>query len=179
MNRNEALRILGLDNKATAEDIKVAYKEAVQILHPDRFSQNKKLQNRATEQFKNLQEAYEYLKGSNLKSEDTGSSTESLQEVEARLAGIVAARIQLIKQRDVCFDQRRSGITLIIIGGIVAFITGRRPFGLFGFIAAVASAAVVWGVVQVVSSQRLLSSLTEHIKKLTQEKKNLEDMLQK
>ena len=59
MNRTEALRILGLDNDATADDIKAAYKETAQILHPDRFAGNKKLQDRATEQFKNLQEAYE------------------------------------------------------------------------------------------------------------------------
>ena len=61
MNRTEALRILGLDDDATPEDVKTAYKETVQILHPDRFASNKKLQDRATEQFKNLQEAYDYL----------------------------------------------------------------------------------------------------------------------
>ena len=61
MNRVEALRMLGLDEEATSEEIKVAYKETVQILHPDRFNSNKNLQERATEQFKNLQEAYEYL----------------------------------------------------------------------------------------------------------------------
>ncbi|MTH38913.1 DnaJ domain-containing protein, partial [Veillonella dispar] len=55
MNRTEALRILGLDDDATPEDVKTAYKETVQILHPDRFASNKKLQDRATEQFKNLQ----------------------------------------------------------------------------------------------------------------------------
>ena len=61
MNRKEALRILGLDDDATGDDIKAAYKETAQILHPDRFAGNKKLQDRATEQFKNLQEAYEFL----------------------------------------------------------------------------------------------------------------------
>ena len=44
MNRTEALRILGLDDDATPEDVKTAYKETVQILHPDRFATNKKLQ---------------------------------------------------------------------------------------------------------------------------------------
>ena len=61
MNRLEALRTLGLDEDATDEDIKTAYRETAQILHPDRFATNKKLQERATEQFKNLQEAYDYL----------------------------------------------------------------------------------------------------------------------
>ena len=61
MNRTEALNILGLDDDASAADIKSAYRECVQILHPDRFANNKKLQDRATEQFKRLQDAYEYL----------------------------------------------------------------------------------------------------------------------
>lgn len=61
MNRSEALHILGLDDDATADDIKIAYRETVQILHPDKFAGNDKLQNRATEQFKRLQEAYELL----------------------------------------------------------------------------------------------------------------------
>ena len=43
MNRLEALRALGLDEDATDEDIKTAYRETAQILHPDRFATNKKL----------------------------------------------------------------------------------------------------------------------------------------
>ena len=34
MNRLEALRTLGLDEDATDEDIKTAYRETAQILHP-------------------------------------------------------------------------------------------------------------------------------------------------
>ena len=40
MNRTEALHILGLDDGATADDIKIAYRETVQILHPDKFAGN-------------------------------------------------------------------------------------------------------------------------------------------
>ena len=61
MNRTEALHILGLEDDATADDIKIAYRETVQILHPDKFAGNEKLQSRATEQFKRLQEAYDLL----------------------------------------------------------------------------------------------------------------------
>ena len=94
MNRTEALRILGLDEDATLADIKTAYKETAQILHPDRFATNKKLQDRATEQFKNLQEAYEYLtsgKGSRTKAGRAASATRAYGpggQAEARLAGI-------------------------------------------------------------------------------------------
>ena len=62
MNRTEALRILGLDDDATPEDVKTAYKETVQILHPDRFASNKKLQDRATEQFKNQRKRLAHLR---------------------------------------------------------------------------------------------------------------------
>lgn len=187
MNRPEALRILGLDDDASLEDVKVAYKETVQILHPDRFASNKKLQERATEQFKNLQEAYEYLtkgKGSR-SSASSGSSTQerssysSFNQTEARMAGIAAARTQLVKQRDVVLDERRNGIAMAVIGGIIALITGRRPFGLFGVVAAIASAAAVWGIVQVVSSQRTINTLNEHIAELHAEERKLASDLDK
>ena len=182
MNRTEALRILGLDDDATPEDVKTAYKETVQILHPDRFASNKKLQDRATEQFKNLQEAYDYLtsgKGSRTSARDPRAAAErarsytSSNQVEARMAGVAAARTQLVKQRDVALDERRNGIAMTAIGGIVALIAGRRPFGLFGIVAAIASAAAVWGIVQVVSSQRTIATLNEQSAELNKDERRL------
>lgn len=187
MNRTEALRILGLDEDATADDVKTAYKETAQILHPDRFASNKKLQDRATEQFKNLQEAYEYLtsgKGSRATGRNAAAaasrerSYSSSNQAEARMAGIAAARVQLVSQRDVVLDERRNGIAMTVIGGMVALLTGRRPFGLFGIIAAIASAAAVWGIVQIVSSQRTLNTLDEHIAELNKEEKRLAEELE-
>ena len=77
MNRNEAFHILGLEDDASADDIKVAYRETVQILHPDKFAGNEKLQSRATEQFKRLQEAYELLTSSSGSRRGRGSSASS------------------------------------------------------------------------------------------------------
>ncbi len=183
MNRTEALRALGLDEDATPEDIKTAYKETVQILHPDRFASNPKLQERATEQFKNLQEAYDYLTSGRgaRKGGPAGASKASSRgaqaQAEARLAGIKAARTQLVKQRDVVMDERRNGIGMAAIGGIVALFAGRRPFGVMGVVAAVAGAAAVWGIVQIVSAQRTLATLNEHIADLRkQERKILKDL---
>ena len=183
MNRTEALRILGLDGDATPEDIKAAYKETAQILHRDRFAGNKKLQDRATEQFKNLQEAYEYLtKGRGARrsgSESSASRTASARartassDLEARIAGIAAARVQLVKQRDVAYDERRNGGALAGIGALVALFAGRRPFGILGIVAAIAGAAAVWGIVQVVSSQRTISTIDEHLADLERERKKL------
>lgn len=203
MNRNEALHILGLDDDATADDIKIAYRETVQILHPDKFAGNEKLQNRATEQFKRLQEAYELLSSSSggsragrrsgpaaSSSGTTGAArswteTEGDVEVEyvteaeikARLAGIAAARAQLVAQRDTVTDERRNGLVMAGIGAVAAFFTVRRPFGVFGFIAAIAIPATIWGIVQAVGAQKSLNTLNDHLAKLTEERKEYEALL--
>ena len=165
MNRSEALRILGLGEDATSEDVKIAYRETAQILHPDRFASNKKLQERATEQFKNLQEAYDVLtsgKASRSSSSRRVSSYEEA-EIEAKLAGVSAARTQLFAQRDVALDERKSGVAMLVVGGLVALAFGRK-LGL---------AAAVWGVVKVVNAQKTVSILNEHLDELAKEKKRL------
>ena len=189
MNRIEALRLLGLDEDATPQDIKTAYKETVQILHPDRFASNKKLQERATEQFKNLQEAYEYLTsgpgarrgGRAATVEDSPAARRAdaryyQREAEAKLAGIQAARTQLVKQRDALLDERKNAILMTVIGGIVAFIAIRRP-GAFKAIGGIASAAAIWGVVSLLSSQRNINTLNDHIAELRAEEKAILDEL--
>ena len=96
---------------------------------------------------------------------------------EARMAGIADTRTQMVKQRDVVFDERRNGIAMTVIGGLIALLTGRRPFGLFGIVAAITSAAAVWGIVQIVSSQRTISTLNEHIAELNAEERRLAEEL--
>lgn len=202
MNRNEALNILGLEDDASADDIKVAYRETVQILHPDKFAGNEKLQSRATEQFKRLQEAYELLTSSHGGRRARGSSASSSAprssgaarswtetegdveveylteaEIRARLSGIAAARAQLVAQRDTVTDERRNGLAMAGIGAVAAFFTIRRPFGIFGFIAAMAVPVAIWGVVQAISAQRNLNTLNEHLAKLTEERKEYEALL--
>ena len=202
MNRNEALNILGLEDDATADDIKVAYRETVQILHPDKFAGNEKLQSRATEQFKRLQEAYDLLSsgtsgrgGRGLTSAGNARATSSAArswtetegdveveyvteaEIKARLAGIAAARAQLVAQRDTVTDERRNGLAMAGIGAVAAFFTIRRPFGIFGLIAAMAVPAAIWGIVQAVSAQKNLNTLNAHLAKLTEERKEYEALL--
>lgn len=201
MNRNEALNILGLDDDASADDIKIAYRETVQILHPDKFAGNEKLQRRATEQFKRLQEAYDLLcSGSSGRGGRSGRSASSassstaarswtetedgveveyltVEEIKARLAGIAAARAQLVAQRDTVTDERRNGLAMAGIGAVAALFTIRRPFGIFGFIAALAVPATIWGVVQAIGAQKSLNTLNEHLAELTEERKEYEALL--
>lgn len=209
MNRTEALHILGLEDDATADDIKIAYRETVQILHPDKFAGNEKLQNRATEQFKRLQEAYDLLTSgsgggrsaragrSSRSGASSGPATSSgaarawtevedgveveyltEAEIKARLAGIAAARAQLVAQRDTVSDERRNGLAVAAIGAVATLLTIRRPFGILGMIAAVAGTATVWGVIQFLGAQRNLNTLNEHLAKLTEERKEYEALLE-
>lgn len=174
MNRQEALRTLGLDEDATEEDIAIAYKESAQIMHPDRFAGKPKLQKRATEQFKNLQEAYSYLKehgskggaGSSESSRRAGASRED--ELEARLAGIQAARTQLVAQRDALFDSRRNGLGMLVVGGLIAFFMRRIVW-----LAGIAGTAAVWGLIEVVSTTQNINSLSDRLDELTKEKKKI------
>ncbi len=187
MNRREALRILGLDEDATAEDIKTAYRETAQILHPDRFAGNKKLEERATEQFKNLRDAYESLmsdggrRGESRAGRHAGGAGRRQRsadaEVEARLAGIAAARVQLVAQRDLACDERRNGAVMALAGLLAALVGGRRPWGLFGIVAAVGVTLLVWGGVQTASAMRRIATLDERLDELAKEKVRLEGML--
>lgn len=203
MNRTEALHILGLEDDATADDIKIAYRETVQILHPDKFAGNEKLQSRATEQFKRLQEAYDLLssgasggRGARSGSSSGASSSSGAArawtevedgveveylteaEIKARLAGIAAARAQLVAQRDTVSDERRNGLAMAAIGAVATLLTIRRPFGILGMIAAVAGTATVWGIIQLLGAQRNLNTLNEHLAKLTEERKEYEALLE-
>lgn len=203
MNRTEALHILGLEDDATADDIKIAYRETVQILHPDKFAGNEKLQSRATEQFKRLQEAYDLLSsgvgggrgahsGSSSGTSSSSGAARAWTEVEdgveveylteaeikARLAGIAAARAQLVAQRDTVSDERRNGLAMAAIGAVATLLTIRRPFGILGMIAAVAGTATVWGIIQFLGAQRNLNTLNEHLAKLTEERKEYEALLE-
>ena len=200
MNRTEALHILGLEDDATADDIKIAYRETVQILHPDKFAGNEKLQNRATEQFKRLQEAYDLLSsgaggGRGGRGARSGSSSGAARawtevedgveveylteaEIKARLAGIAAARAQLVAQRDTVSDERRNGLAMAAIGAVATLLTIRRPFGILGMIAAVAGTATGWGIIQFLGAQRNLNTLNEHLAKLTEERKEYEALLE-
>jgi len=58
-----ALEILGLAPDATPEDVKQAYRDMTKVWHPDRFPNDSRVRRKAEEKLKEINGAYEILRG--------------------------------------------------------------------------------------------------------------------
>lgn len=191
VTRDEALRVLGLKGDASPEDIKVAYREMAQILHPDKYAENAKLRERATEQFKQVNQARDVLIGkatrgsrnqtSSRYSTETSYSDFSYSDenvsaamLKARLVGIAAARVQLVAQLDAERDSRKVALIMVGGGAIAALLARRIPA-----IMALASTALVWGLIKTFGSQASIRALTAHLNDLEQQRIACERALEK
>jgi len=191
VTRDEALRVLGLKGDVSPEDIKVAYKEMAQILHPDKYTENAKLQERATEQFKQVNQARDVLLGKSSRAGKSQASSRYSAEavnsdfsyddenvsaamLKARLAGIAAARVQLVAQLDAERDSRKVGLMMVGGGAIAALIARRIPA-----IMALASTALIWGLIKTFGSQASIRALTAHLNELEQQRIACERALEK
>jgi preprotein translocase subunit Sec63 len=56
------LKALGLEFGASRDDVKKAYRDLSKVWHPDRFAEDPNLQQKAGEQLKAINEAYQQLK---------------------------------------------------------------------------------------------------------------------
>jgi len=61
MNKKDYYAILGVDKKATTEDVKKAYKDLVKKWHPDKHAGNKDQQEKAEKKFKEINEAFNVI----------------------------------------------------------------------------------------------------------------------
>ena len=197
MTREEALWLFGLGEDATEADIKLAYKEMAQILHPDKYADNKRLSERANEQFKLVNEAREMLLGKKSasrsgtrqgKASGSGSgaggggggggygygASDEATVLKARLAGITAAKTQLTAQLDAELDRRRVGIYLTV-GGVIGMILGE--FFKMRFIEPLGGMALIWGVMQLFNSQANVKTIHQHLEKLEKDRAKCEKKL--
>jgi len=139
MNRQEALRVLGLKEGATEAEIKQAYKEMAQILHPDKQGDNEALKARAEEQFKLVNEARDVLlkgkshsstrgrstRGTNTRAayaDDDWEPTQANGPWSAQLEQIAEARAAQVAMMDQLEDRRNIGIILAVLGIAGAFM---------------------------------------------------------
>jgi hypothetical protein len=58
---HEYCEILGIDSSATPEQLKKAYRDLVKEWHPDRYLHNPRLQRKAEEKLREINEAYDRL----------------------------------------------------------------------------------------------------------------------
>lgn len=136
MNRQEALRILGLSQDATVQDIKLAYRELAQIMHPDRFAQNERLAKRTAEQFKLITQAKDYLLTNGHavhssqvdKSDAANSSGHDYIRRQALRISIEALHIQLDEEH----DRRKRNLGLIALGIVLCVIFRVNPVSIVG-----------------------------------------------
>ena len=59
MNIEKAYEILGIGADAPLEDVKLVYRDLVNVWHPDRFQQNPRLKEKAEQQLQEINQAYE------------------------------------------------------------------------------------------------------------------------
>jgi curved DNA-binding protein CbpA len=57
----DSYEVLGVDPRASAQDIKAAYRDLTKVWHPDRFAHDPRLQQKAQDKLKEINEAYEEL----------------------------------------------------------------------------------------------------------------------
>src|SRR4051794_17106010 len=59
--REKCLEVLGLEPTASAQEIKAAYRDLAKVWHPDRFAHDPRLQQKAQEKLKEINDAYRRL----------------------------------------------------------------------------------------------------------------------
>lgn len=180
MTRDEALSVLGLEPGASRAEISAAHRELAQMLHPDKFGENKRLRARAEQQMKRVNEARDVLLkgtagssyagaasagGKDAARRGTSSPEEILFEARARARAAETARLSVVAQLRTMRERRRSMVVMAAVAAIVAFLLLRVRGGLGAMIASIASMVAVWGIVDAV----MLTSQIEALRKRSRE----------
>lgn len=188
MNYHEALHILSVNDGATEQEVKAAYRELALIMHPDKFQGNAQLTKRATEQFKLINQAKEVLlkacvdgrlvnplgstgrQGSHAHSAPTSAvySTSRLSQLTVRYNAIETARIMMLSYQDAERDRRKTNLILVLVG--LCFSIAARKFPFFAIFS---GSLVVIGVIGVVSSHMQLREISEQLATMNAERDDL------
>lgn len=183
MNRTEALKVLGLKEGATKAEIKTAYKEMAQILHPDKQGDNEKLRARAEEQFKQVNEAKDVLlngkphsstrgRGSNTRASYEESErwepTQANGSWSTQLEQIAVARAQQVAMQDSLVERRNLGILLAAGGTIAAFLIR------INIPQAIAVCVAATGLIQLISAFDQLGKVNRRLEELDRMRASIE-----
>ena len=172
MTRDEALSVLGLKPGASRDQITIAYRELVQMLHPDKYGDNKRLRARAEQQMRTINEARDVLlKGARTLSRSSSASASPTSpdviayEATIRANAAETARLSVVAEARTLRERRRSMLMMAGIAAVVALVCSRMRGGLWVTVFSIASMVAVWGVVDAA----LLSSQVEALQKRSRE----------
>lgn len=178
MTREEALGVLGLGADAGRDEISAAYRELAQMLHPDKYGDNKRLRARAEQQMRALNEARDVLlkgvrAGSRGSARPSGSARRSSAtsavsiafEATARANAAETARLSVVAELRTMRERRRSMLVMAAVAAVVALFFSRLRGGLGTTVFSIGSMVAVWGVVDAA----LLSSQIEALRTRSRE----------
>lgn len=167
MTRSEALGILGLGDDASADEVSRAYRELAQMLHPDKFGDNKKLRARAERQMRSINAARDVLlKGRRDRAGDrraprASSIPEIAYEAEIRARAAETARISVTTSLRTLRERRRGIYSLLAVAATAMLVCSRLrgTVGALGF--SISSMLVVWGAVDAVTYSNQIRVLAQ------------------
>lgn len=184
MTQEEALTLLGLEPGATRTDIIAAHRELAQMLHPDKFGENQTLRRRAESQMKSINQARDVLMGKTAEqrrsyqaqSIPVDSPEHIAHEADIRANAAEAARIQLGIQT-ITLKERRGGYVSMVAVAFVALLVSRFLRGTVGgLILSIASALVVWGIVDIVTISGQIKVLDSRARELVRTRDRARDI---
>lgn len=192
MTHDEALQVLGLKPGATRDEVQVAYRELAQMLHPDKFADNKRLRERAEAQMRSINEARDMLlKGFGRRARSAGGPTSSgarpsasgprtpasiAFEAEARAHAAETARLAVVAQARTLRERRSGMMGLAVVAALVMLVTMRMRGTLGTLIFSVASMLTVWGIVDVVMIASQTRVLDRRAKDLLRQRDSAADI---
>lgn len=170
MTRDEALRVLGLPGGASCDDITTAYRELAQMLHPDKYGNNKRLRDRAERQMASINEARDTLL-KNIRSAGPVKTPPSPNDrlraaAAARAQAAETARLTVVANIRTLGETRRRAMAFLVIGLVGVLIASRirGSLRIVGF--PICSTLVVWGIVDIVNVTGQLGVLRRRAREL-------------
>ena len=164
MNRAEALSVLGLSANVSRDEITRAYRELAQMLHPDKYGDNKKLRTRAEQQMRSINQARDVLlKGSDrTQGAAAARRTSSSRTTPEAIAYEAQIRANAAETQLRTLRERRSGIRNLTIAAAVVLLICSRLRGTVGALGfSISSMLVAWGCVDLFTYSNQIGTLAK------------------
>ena len=185
MTRDEAAAVLGVEAGSSVAEVRAAYRELAQMLHPDKYGENKRLRARAEQQMRAVNEARDVLLG---KASAAGASRARARsaaptepediafEATARARAAEVARLAVAAQLRTLVERRHGVVTLLGISLLAALVCSRLrgTVGALGF--SVSSMLLVWSAVDTVSLSNQIGVLRRRSLELTRTRDRANDI---